>query len=257
MISKSGKRQARLSFFTVASFASILIATLAALPALVQSESLEIRSGQTPETPPSEIQEAATEQEPLPVPASRGKENRIPPEVEAFLKTLPWPGDPDYQPLDPAPPLPPPPKSYLESAEMGRVLFYTKGCITCHSILGQGGEVGPDLSGVGLRRSFEWLKQLIKAPQSLQPDSIMGIYIRDDWEVEALARYLAYQRMTVTIPPSEYEYVRAQGIPIPYPPPERPLWKQLEEKQGIKLPPPQIPPSPPKKVHALDGEGKK
>lgn len=235
-----GRSRLMMLFAALASLATV-VALLVALPALVPTLASP-RGGEEEkiETPQGEIGIVAPE-------ALKVKKTiaPVPPPSPAELAaSLPWPGEPGYRPLDPPPPLPPPARSFRESAEMGRLLFYTKGCITCHSIRGEGGEVGPDLTGVGLRRSFEWLKQLIKDPKSLQPDSIMGIYIRDDWEVEALARFLSLQRMTVTVPPSEYGKVKAEGVPIPYPPPRRPLWRLLEEKQGINLGPPNIPPSP-------------
>jgi mono/diheme cytochrome c family protein len=50
-------------------------------------------------------------------------------------------------------------------ADSGKELFEAK-CSSCHTI-GGGDGVGPDLKGVGARRSAEWLLQVITAPELL------------------------------------------------------------------------------------------
>jgi nitric oxide reductase subunit C len=71
-------------------------------------------------------------------------------------------------------------------------LFSSLGCTACHRINGIGGQVGPDLSAVGARRSKEWIETQIKNPKSHNPNSIMPSFSRlsrDD--LEALAAYLS------------------------------------------------------------------
>jgi ubiquinol-cytochrome c reductase cytochrome b subunit len=61
-----------------------------------------------------------------------------------------------------------------ESVRLGKNLFTSLGCIGCHSVLGTGGTVGPDLSNeVNKNRSADWLAQQLVNPKSHVPTSIM------------------------------------------------------------------------------------
>src|SRR5258705_9127032 len=52
----------------------------------------------------------------------------------------------------------------------GTALFMSKGCIGCHRVGGEGGSLGPDLTGVGKIRSIEHLRQSIVDPSAdVQP----------------------------------------------------------------------------------------
>jgi len=51
-------------------------------------------------------------------------------------------------------------------AASGSSLFSSEGCIACHTINGQGGSVGPDLSHVGSKRSLSWIKTQITNPSA-------------------------------------------------------------------------------------------
>lgn len=61
---------------------------------------------------------------------------------------------------------------YLESLKgkiicrnlTGKQLFISKHCIACHTINGVGGTAGPDLSGIGSRKSLAWIKLQIIYP---------------------------------------------------------------------------------------------
>src|SRR5262249_49188520 len=53
------------------------------------------------------------------------------------------------------------------NAERGRKVFLEKSsaeCIRCHKIRGRGGEVGPDLTGIGNRQPREYLLESIVVP---------------------------------------------------------------------------------------------
>ena len=59
-------------------------------------------------------------------------------------------------------------------AQAGKELFQTQGCIACHRIDASGGNIGPDLSGEGLKgKSAEWLTQQLRDSKSRNPASIM------------------------------------------------------------------------------------
>jgi cytochrome c oxidase subunit 2 len=49
-------------------------------------------------------------------------------------------------------------------AASGSSLFSSEGCIACHTINGNGGSVGPNLSHIGSKRSLSWIKTQIVTP---------------------------------------------------------------------------------------------
>jgi len=51
-------------------------------------------------------------------------------------------------------------------AMSGRVVFKSKGCLNCHTINGSGGKACPNLSNIGAKKSFAWLKSFIKNPDN-------------------------------------------------------------------------------------------
>lgn len=46
----------------------------------------------------------------------------------------------------------------------GRLIYERNGCSNCHTIAGQGGALGPDLSTIGGTRSYEYLREAIVRP---------------------------------------------------------------------------------------------
>jgi len=90
-------------------------------------------------------------------------------------------------------------------AGRGKSLFSSKGCNGCHSI-GKGRMAGPDLLGVTDRRTPEWLKEFIKAPESkFGSDSIAMALVAEakgakmpnlhlnDGDIEALLSFFAQE----------------------------------------------------------------
>jgi cytochrome c2 len=67
----------------------------------------------------------------------------------------------------------------------GKQIFQEYACYGCHKIAGEGGEVGPDLSGVGSRLRPEYLAAFLRNPQAFIPGSSMKNF--DLWEEEVLA----------------------------------------------------------------------
>lgn len=62
----------------------------------------------------------------------------------------------------------------------GERLYFAKGCVACHT-LGKGRHLGPDLQGVGARRSADWLRRWLRSPQAMaavDPDAkaLLQIY---------------------------------------------------------------------------------
>ncbi len=72
----------------------------------------------------------------------------------------------------------------------GKQIFKEYACYGCHKIAGEGGEVGPDLNGVGRRLRPEYLAAFLQNPQAFIPGSPMKISDLWEEEVQALVAYL-------------------------------------------------------------------
>jgi len=75
----------------------------------------------------------------------------------------------------------------------GAEVFEREKCRDCHTLKGNGGAVGPNLTAVGSKRSRDYIFQQIKAPKSHNPNSDMpsfGTRISEQ-DINALADYLA------------------------------------------------------------------
>jgi cytochrome c oxidase cbb3-type subunit III len=55
----------------------------------------------------------------------------------------------------------------------GERLFKTKACDTCHMISGQGSGFGPELTGIGSKRSAAFLRESLVAPEAAVPDEFL------------------------------------------------------------------------------------
>jgi mono/diheme cytochrome c family protein len=88
----------------------------------------------------------------------------------------------------------------LADAARGKKLFDAKGCIACHQVNDQGGDVGPNFTtqvpefGVGTwvgdKLRGEWIFQWLKNPQALVPDALEPNLGLTDQEALDLTAYL-------------------------------------------------------------------
>jgi len=72
----------------------------------------------------------------------------------------------------------------------GKTLFDEKKCIQCHTIGGEGGEKGPDLSHVGRRLRRDYLADWIRSPQRFKPATEMPAFEGSAEELQAIVDYL-------------------------------------------------------------------
>jgi cytochrome c oxidase cbb3-type subunit III len=59
----------------------------------------------------------------------------------------------------------------------GQRLFNTKACDTCHMIDGQGSGFGPELTGIGAKRSAAFLRESLVAPEAALPDEFLLVEV--------------------------------------------------------------------------------
>ncbi|PWT97985.1 MAG: hypothetical protein C5B51_30290 [Terriglobia bacterium] len=59
------------------------------------------------------------------------------------------------------------------SPEKGKAVYQRSGCSSCHIIDGEGGNLGPELSGVGAHRAADYLRQAIVEPAAALPRGVM------------------------------------------------------------------------------------
>jgi putative heme-binding domain-containing protein len=62
------------------------------------------------------------------------------------------------------------------NAANGERLYRSTGnCAQCHSVQGQGGTLGPELSAIGSRRSASYLREALLEPQNTAPEGFMQV----------------------------------------------------------------------------------
>jgi cytochrome c553 len=79
-------------------------------------------------------------------------------------------------------------------AARGRALFTEHGCYGCHTVLGTGTPIAPDLSHAGAKYSEGDLARLLRDPAIHRPGAHMPALALSDAETRALAAYLASLR---------------------------------------------------------------
>jgi putative heme-binding domain-containing protein len=57
----------------------------------------------------------------------------------------------------------------------GAVIYQKSGCVSCHVVDGEGGIVGPDLTGIGTRRGPSYLRQSIVEPAAAHPPGYLVV----------------------------------------------------------------------------------
>ncbi len=80
--------------------------------------------------------------------------------------------------------------AYDELVDQGKVLFGRLRCLSCHSLHGRGGSLGPELERIGRKSSGRWLRAWLKAPRLYDPETIMPTFRLSRAERVGLAEYL-------------------------------------------------------------------
>ena len=106
------------------------------------------------------------------------QQNVSDPEIEDLIAFFTWVGEinnNDWPPQDS--------KSRLSRGEQamvatmgvspGAAVFQTRGCMSCHSLRGTGGTVGPALDTVGRKLSMEQVESYVRNPAGVDPKAVM------------------------------------------------------------------------------------
>jgi cytochrome c2 len=80
--------------------------------------------------------------------------------------------------------------AFASDIAKGKMLYEAKRCGLCHSIGGQGGKLGPELTDVGNRRDRDWLSRFLKDPKGTIPGAKMMPVKATPEEIAALVDYL-------------------------------------------------------------------
>jgi cytochrome c2 len=72
----------------------------------------------------------------------------------------------------------------------GRRIMERNGCFSCHAVSGFGGMIGPELSGVTVRRERENLYKWIRDPWEVQPGTRMPTFSLSQDEILKIIGYL-------------------------------------------------------------------
>ena len=80
---------------------------------------------------------------------------------------------------------------HLSPEEMAGIAYFRReNCVTCHSIDGNGSQIGPDLTRTTIHRNAAWMIQHFKSPQGVRPGSSMPPIQLSDSQLNSLAAFL-------------------------------------------------------------------
>ncbi|HVP36524.1 MAG TPA: c-type cytochrome [Terriglobales bacterium] len=80
------------------------------------------------------------------------------------------------------------------STSSGEELFKVKGCINCHTLKGEGGNIGPVLTGIGSKLTKDFIAQYITDPAKVNPKAQMpNLHLSPD-EINTLSEFLSSQK---------------------------------------------------------------
>lgn len=73
----------------------------------------------------------------------------------------------------------------------GQKIYVAQKCNICHVIAGSGGKLGPDLSGIGLKRTAGWFEKYLPDPRAFNPKGKMPAQSIKGQDLKDLSAYLA------------------------------------------------------------------
>lgn len=118
-------------------------------------------------------------------------------EIEDLVAFFEWSGKVDLNGF-PAKPTLGAPAQHTAAVVATRPQVFTQICVTCHSLDGAGGTVGPALDGVGSKFDAAYLTKWLKDPASVKADSKMPKLPLGEEQVAELVTFLSSQKKAGT-----------------------------------------------------------
>jgi menaquinol-cytochrome c reductase cytochrome b/c subunit len=93
--------------------------------------------------------------------------------------------------------------------------LFAQHCLSCHELNGQGGHIGPDLTGIGDRRSLSFIESFTSNPSSVISGSTMPAFNKTltREQIDDIAAYLASQKVGSPAPPPPPGMTSAPEVP--------------------------------------------
>ncbi|MCE9598295.1 MAG: c-type cytochrome [Spirochaetia bacterium] len=111
-------------------------------------------------------------------------------EINDLIAYFKWIGEIDLNGFPPKPTL----MSASTSTSTVKVAApekFTQICVACHAIAGNGGNVGPALDGIGVRRDAVFLDKWLRDPAAVKPGTLMPKLPLTDPEIKELVSFLS------------------------------------------------------------------
>lgn len=128
-------------------------------------------------------------------------------EIDALIAYFEWVGHIDTNGFPPTPSLlqvavPAQQDAQAIATQVGRPQVFNQLCIACHSLGGQGGQVGPPLDAVGDRMGRDEFVAWLDDPQQVKPGTAMPDLPLTDEQIKELAAFLVQLRSTAALRPT-------------------------------------------------------
>lgn len=122
------------------------------------------------------------------------------PQIDDLVAFFAWAGEVDLQGFPPKPQLMPLAVSQggPSLASGNRPQVFNQLCVACHSLGGQGGNVGPALDDVGQRLDAPALTRWLHDPAAVKPGTKMPKLPLTDAQIDELAAFLTHQNPGVS-----------------------------------------------------------
>lgn len=117
-------------------------------------------------------------------------------QIEDLVAFFRWVGNVDLGGFPPRPTLSPiaVPSGGGLAKTSDRPLVFNQICVACHSLGGQGGNVGPALDAVGDRRDAAYIERWLHDPPAMKPDSKMPKLPLSNEQIRELVAFLSQQK---------------------------------------------------------------
>ncbi len=115
-------------------------------------------------------------------------------EIEDLVAFFAWAGSVDLNGFPAKPTLSLPAHAAEATASVHAPAVFTQLCLTCHSLKGTGGTVGPAFDGVGSRLDAAYIERWLTDPAAVKPGAKMPKLPLEPTQISELATFLSSQK---------------------------------------------------------------